>query len=103
MRSNYLGHGVRSADLDDVSHALLAGREILGRLAPILILFVVDNVIRSELLEGFGLLLRGSGRDDRGAGGLGELRKYQKPSSVLMDTLSARRTCTAKMLTPPVP
>lgn len=67
-------HGVGTADLDDVVHTLAVGGQALGRLAPVCVLLVVDDVVGTELLEHLTLLLGGSGGDHGGASGLGELQ-----------------------------
>lgn len=68
-----LRHGVGTADFEDVLHAAAAGRELLRLLAPVADFLVVDHVVRSESLELLALRGRGSGGDDLGASGLGEL------------------------------
>lgn len=49
------------------------GRELLGRFTPGGIGLVVDDMIGAEFLERFGFGVGGSGSNDAGAGGLGEL------------------------------
>ena len=64
-----------------------AGRRFLGRLSPVLVGLVVDDVVGAEFLEGFGLDIGGGGRDDAGAGRFGELqREYaDSPRSLRQD------------------
>jgi hypothetical protein len=64
--------GVGAADLDNVVDANTAC-ELLGCLAPVGVLSVVDNVIGTEGLEFVGLFLGGSGGDDAGTGCFCEL------------------------------
>jgi hypothetical protein len=68
-----LGHGVGSADFEDVLHTTAAGRELLGFFAPVGDFFVVDDVVCAEGLELLALLGRRSGGDDFGTSSFGEL------------------------------
>lgn len=61
-----------AADLNDVVDAD-AARQLLGRLAPVRILLVVDDVVRAQLLQLVHLVLRARRRDDSCARGFGEL------------------------------
>jgi len=56
-----------------VRHAEAGGGELLGRFAPVFVLFVVDDVVCAELFEGFGFGGGGGGCDYAGAGGFGKL------------------------------
>ena len=51
-----LRHGRGPADLDDVLHAGAAGRQLLGLLAPVGRLLVVDDMVGAVLLQQLGLL-----------------------------------------------
>jgi hypothetical protein len=68
-----LGHGVGSADFENVLHAAAAGRELLGFLTPVGDFFVIDDVVGAEGFELLAFLGRRCGRDDFCAGSFGEL------------------------------
>ena len=53
-----------------------AGGELFGRLAPVFIGLVVEDVVGAEFFEGLGFGVGGGGGDDAGAGCFGELSKY---------------------------
>lgn len=100
-----VGHGVGAADLDDVVHADAAGQLLRG-LTPLGIFLVVDDVVCSQLLQFLALLGGGCGRDDAGAGGLGELHLHDRQSFAITMRIVTRvlkLTCTANTETPPVP
>ena len=78
-----LSEGARTADLDDVLNALAAGGQLAGRLAPVGVLGVVDDVVGAQLLEDLALLLGRSGSDDRRAGSLGKLCFFKSESRVI--------------------
>ena len=68
-----LGHGLGPTDLDDVLHARAAS-ELLGLLAPVGHLIVVDDVVGAVRLECLGLGGGRCGCDDARARCLGELQ-----------------------------
>lgn len=63
---------VGTTDLDNVVDTNTAG-DLLGGLAPVGVLLVVDNVVGTESLELLTLLLGRSGGNDTGTSSLGEL------------------------------
>lgn len=68
-----LGKGASTANLDNVVSTRAVGSELAGRLAPVGVGLVVDNVVGTELLQLLGLRFRrGSGNDGR-TGGFSEL------------------------------
>ena len=73
-----------------------AGRRLLGRLSPLLVSLVVDDVVGAEFLEGFGLGVGGGGRDDAGAGRFGELQREHadSPRSLRQDCIPRLQTFT---------
>lgn len=68
-----LRHCGRATDLDNVLHTDTAG-ELLGLLAPVGCLLVVDDLVSTVALEGLGLRGRGCGRNDARTSSLGELK-----------------------------
>lgn len=74
-----------AADLEDVVHAGLARRQLLGGAAPARVLLVVEDVVRAQLLQGLGLVGGGCGGDDLGAGGLGELQGKDADAAGALD------------------
>lgn len=79
-RLQRLLHGTWPADLEHVLHAH-AARQLLGRLAPVRVFFVVDDVVCAELLQSVRLVLRRGGRDHPRAGGLGELHREDRDAA----------------------
>lgn len=65
--------GAGTTHLDDVVNTLLVVGETPGRLAPVLVLLVVDNVVCAKLLQDVSLVLRGSGGNDCCSCGFGKL------------------------------
>lgn len=56
-RFERLCHGGRASNLNNVLYASLAGRQALGLLTPVRVLFVVNDVVGAVLLEQLSLLL----------------------------------------------
>jgi len=79
-----LGHGVGSADFEDVLNTTAAGCELLGFLAPVGDFLVVDDVVGTESLELLALFGGGGGGNDLCASGFGELdREHADAASTL--------------------
>ena len=84
-----LRHCCRSTDFDNVLDTDTTS-DLLGLLAPVGCLLVVDDVIRAVLLEGLSLRGRGCGCNDACASGLGELecKDRDTTSTLCEDPLS---------------
>lgn len=74
QKRTYLFHSRRSTNFNNMSNTLSISRQLLSRLTPIRILFVIDNVIRSKLLQRFSLFRTRRRRNNSRTGSLGKLQ-----------------------------